>query len=74
MADRKDETCVDVAPSMVQSLFREFKENGYSDEQVFALSEGLMQLAKSRISTPRFTSHHRASIFAYEGELMVEGL
>ena len=74
MADRKDETCVDVAPSMVQSLFREFKENGYSDEQVFALSEGLMQLAKSRISTLRFASHHRASILAHEGELMVEGL
>ena len=74
MADWKNDTCVDVAPSMIQSLFNQLKENGYSDEQVFALSEGLMQLAKSRISTLRFASHHRASILAHEGELMVEGL
>ena len=57
MADWKNDTCVDVAPSMIQSLFNQLKENGYSDEQVFALSEGLMQLAKSRIAFDPGSSH-----------------
>jgi hypothetical protein len=74
MNEWKDEAGVDVAPSMIQILFNELKENGYTDEQVFALSEGLMLLAKSRISPNGFASRHRTSTLAYEGDLLLEGL
>ncbi len=72
MADWKDEICVEVAPTMIQILFDELKENGYSDAQVVALSEGLAQLAKSRISAPDFTPRHRTSTLVYEGDVLYE--
>jgi len=38
-----------VSPSMVQSVFRELKANGYSDAQIAALSRGLMSMATSTL-------------------------
>jgi hypothetical protein len=36
-----------VSPAMVQSVFKELKENGYSDGQIVALSRELMEIANT---------------------------
>lgn len=37
-----------VSPSMIRSVFAELKANGYSDQQIKALSAGLIQMADKR--------------------------
>ena len=38
-----------ISPSMVQSVFKELKANGYSDAQIGALSNCLMEMASTEI-------------------------
>ena len=41
-----------VSVSMVQGVFGELKDNGYSDDQVIALSAGLIELARKSAGGP----------------------
>ena len=38
-----------VSESMVRSLFRELKANGYTHDQILALSTGLMEMASEAV-------------------------
>ena len=38
-----------VSESMIRSLFRELKANGYSYDQILALSTGLMEMASEAV-------------------------
>jgi hypothetical protein len=47
-----------VSESMIKSVFSELKVNGYSDDQILALSAGLMEMASEAVreehgSTPK---------------------
>lgn len=37
-----------ISPSMIESMFRELRRNGYTNEQILALSAGLDDMARSR--------------------------
>ncbi|NMB77436.1 MAG: hypothetical protein GYA21_20180 [Myxococcales bacterium] len=46
-----------VSPSMIRSVFSELKANGYSDNQITALSLGLMRMV-SDARQPGMEFHH----------------
>jgi hypothetical protein len=45
-----------ISPSMVQSVFTELKANGYSDSQIAALSNCLMEMASTEIRRTQATT------------------
>lgn len=36
-----------ISPSMIESMYLELRHNGYTDEQVLALSTGLIEMART---------------------------
>ena len=57
MAKDRPYELVRVSPSMIRSVFAELKDNGYSDRQILALSDGLMRMADIRLKK-KYASHH----------------
>lgn len=47
-----------VSPSMILSVFTQLKANGYSENQILALSQGLVEYAADKLSPKRETPHY----------------
>ena len=41
-----------ISPSMIESMFQEFRRNGYTNEQILALSAGLDEMARTGSPCP----------------------
>jgi len=41
-----------ISPSMIESMFRELKCNGYTNDQILALSAGLDEMARTASRNP----------------------